>query len=66
MIEVPDADVGWLPMHGAVPRLSGTPGILARPAPMLGEHNNEILARIMSEDTLRALEAKGVIQTDHT
>jgi crotonobetainyl-CoA:carnitine CoA-transferase CaiB-like acyl-CoA transferase len=33
---------------------------------MLGEHTNEILARIMSEDTLRALEAKGVIQTDHT
>jgi formyl-CoA transferase len=66
MIEVPDADVGWLPMHGAVPRLSGTPGILARPAPMLGEHNNEILARSMSEDSLRALEAKGVIQTDRT
>jgi formyl-CoA transferase len=66
MIEVPDADVGWLPMHGAVPRLSGTPGILARPAPTLGEHNAEILARIISEDTLRDLEAKSVIQTGQT
>ncbi|MGD9847354.1 MAG: CaiB/BaiF CoA transferase family protein [Variibacter sp.] len=66
MIEVPDADIGWLPMHGAVPRLSGTPGILARPAPRLGEHNSEILARIMSEDSRHALEAQGIIRTGQT
>jgi crotonobetainyl-CoA:carnitine CoA-transferase CaiB-like acyl-CoA transferase len=66
MIEVPDADIGWLPMHGAVPRLSGTPGILARPAPRLGEHNAEILGRLMSEDSQRDLAARGVIQTGQT
>ena len=35
VIEVPDEEMpgGWLPMHGMVPRLSATPGILARPAP---------------------------------
>jgi crotonobetainyl-CoA:carnitine CoA-transferase CaiB-like acyl-CoA transferase len=64
MIEVPDAEVGWLPMHGAVPRLSGTPGILARPAPTLGEHNAEILSRIMSEDARRALEKDGIVRAE--
>jgi crotonobetainyl-CoA:carnitine CoA-transferase CaiB-like acyl-CoA transferase len=62
MIEVPDAEVGWLPMHGAVPRLSGTPGILARPAPALGEHNAEILSQIMSEEARLALENDGIIR----
>jgi crotonobetainyl-CoA:carnitine CoA-transferase CaiB-like acyl-CoA transferase len=62
MIEVPDAEVGWLPMHGAVPRLSGTPGILARPAPTLGEHNAEILSQIMSEEARLALENDGIIR----
>jgi formyl-CoA transferase len=61
MVEVPDEDIGWLPMHGDVPRMSGTPGILARPAPKLGEHNAEILASVLSEDERRALEASGVI-----
>ncbi len=42
LIEVPDDDMGWLPMHGMVPRLSVTPGRLFRPAPGLGEHNDEI------------------------
>ena len=41
--EVPDPDMGSLPMHPVVPRLSRTPGALRRPAPGLGEHNREIL-----------------------
>ncbi|MGE0750207.1 MAG: CaiB/BaiF CoA transferase family protein [Variibacter sp.] len=61
MIEVPDEDIGWLPMHGDIPRMSGTPGILARPAPKLGEHNREILASVLSEDERQAFEASGVI-----
>ncbi|MBE9607598.1 CoA transferase [Acetobacteraceae bacterium H6797] len=43
LIEMPDEEMGWVPMHGEVPRLSGTPGVFARPAPKLGEHNAEIL-----------------------
>ena len=43
LIEMPDEEMGWVPMHGEVPRLSGTPGVFARPAPKLGEHNGEIL-----------------------
>ena len=30
-------------MHNIVPRLSATPGALRRPAPALGEHNEELL-----------------------
>jgi crotonobetainyl-CoA:carnitine CoA-transferase CaiB-like acyl-CoA transferase len=41
--EVPDPDLGSLPMHPVVPRLSRTPGALRRPAPNLGEHNREVL-----------------------
>jgi len=41
--EVPDAEMGSLPMHPVIPRLSATPGALRRPAPALGEHNRELL-----------------------
>ena len=43
LIETPDEDLGWLPMHNIVPRLSETPGGMTRPAPKLGEHTAEIL-----------------------
>lgn len=62
LIEVPDEDVGWLPMHGLVPRLSGTPGILARPAPRLGEHNAAILAPLLGEAELRRLRDAEVVR----
>jgi formyl-CoA transferase len=42
--------MGTLPMHPVVPRLSGTPGALRRPAPTLGEHNREILAGLGLDD----------------
>jgi crotonobetainyl-CoA:carnitine CoA-transferase CaiB-like acyl-CoA transferase len=45
-VEVEDADYGALPMHNIVPRLSATPGVLQRPAPALGEHNEEILKEL--------------------
>ena len=43
---LPDAELGSIPMHSVVPRLSGTPGGFRRPAPKLGEHSDEILAEI--------------------
>ncbi|MFH5925248.1 CaiB/BaiF CoA transferase family protein [Roseomonas xinghualingensis] len=61
LIEVPDEEMGWLPMHGEVPRLSGTPGILARPAPKLGEHNDEILSPALGAEELARLRAAGVV-----
>jgi crotonobetainyl-CoA:carnitine CoA-transferase CaiB-like acyl-CoA transferase len=64
LIEVPDADMpgGWLPMHGMVPRLSGTPGILARPAPRLGEHNAEILEQALGAAQFQKLRDGRVIR----
>ena len=66
VIEVPDDEMpgGWLPMHGAVPRLSATPGILARPAPRLGEHNAAILGPLLGEAELARLCAAGIVRDD--
>lgn len=44
IVDVDDADFGQLPMHNILPRLSATPGVWRRPAPEIGEHNNEVLA----------------------
>jgi crotonobetainyl-CoA:carnitine CoA-transferase CaiB-like acyl-CoA transferase len=46
VVSVPDAELGRIPMHDIVPRLSATPGVLRRPAPTLGQHTEEILAEI--------------------
>ncbi len=46
IVEVEDADMGSLPMHNIVPRLSGSPGGFRRCAPALGEHTAEILAEL--------------------
>jgi crotonobetainyl-CoA:carnitine CoA-transferase CaiB-like acyl-CoA transferase len=46
VVELPDASMGALPMHNIVPRLTATPGGFRRPAPKLGEHNQEILAEL--------------------
>ena len=43
---LPDPDLGRIPMHEIVPRLSGTPGVFRRPAPRLGQHTAEILDEI--------------------
>jgi crotonobetainyl-CoA:carnitine CoA-transferase CaiB-like acyl-CoA transferase len=44
VVEVEDAELGSLPMHDIVPRLSRTPGRWRRPAPALGEHTDAVLA----------------------
>jgi formyl-CoA transferase len=62
LIEVPDEEMGWLPMHGAVTRLSGTPAILARPAPRLGAHNAEVLRPLLGAEEYDRLAASGAIR----
>ena len=64
LIEVPDEDMpgGWLPMHGLVPRLSGTPGVLARPAPRIGEHNDEILTPVLGAAEVARLRAVSILR----
>ena len=64
LIEVPDEEMpgGVLPMHGEVPRLSATPGILRRPAPKLGEHNAAVLEPLLGAEDYARLRKAGVIQ----
>lgn len=45
LVDLPDRDMGTIPMHNVVPRLSESPGAIRRPAPELGEHTAEVLAR---------------------
>src|SRR5204863_421816 len=46
VVDAPDDEMGETPMHAPVPRLSRTPGVLRAPAPAVGQHNDEIYARI--------------------
>lgn len=46
LADYPDGEMGALPMHAVVPRLSSTPGAIRSPAPRLGEHNRELLGEI--------------------
>jgi crotonobetainyl-CoA:carnitine CoA-transferase CaiB-like acyl-CoA transferase len=44
IVEADDPDLGGLPMHNIVPRLSRTPGTFRRPAPAVGADTDEVLA----------------------
>ena len=62
LVDLPDAELGHLPMHNVISRLSGTPGRLRRPAPSLGEHTAAILAELgLDRDALDGLEKQGVV-----
>jgi len=60
--ELPDDEMGSIPMHAVVPRLAGTPGEIRIPAPALGEHNNEILGGLgLSAGAIDDLRSRKVI-----
>ncbi len=62
LVDLPDGEMGRLPMHNIIPRLSDTPGRLRRPAPALGEHTFEVLEGLgLSRADLDALVEGGVI-----
>ena len=46
LVEMEDEELGSIPMHAVVPRLSSTPGALRRPAPRVGQDEAEILASL--------------------
>lgn len=63
VVELTDEEMGSLPMHAIVPRLSDTPGRLRRPAPNLGEHTAEVLMGVGCDATrLEELARGGVIR----
>jgi formyl-CoA transferase len=62
VVELPDEDMGELPMHNVVPRLSRTPGVFRMPAPKIGQHNDEIYGRIgYSQERLAELRERGIV-----
>ena len=62
IVDLPDAEMGTVPMHNVVPRLSASPGAIRTPAPALGEHTADILSRIGVDAALLAeLKSKGTV-----
>ena len=62
LADYPDAAMGRLPMHAAVPRLMGTPMSIRTPAPALGQHSRAVLAEAGIDDpAFAALLAAGVV-----
>src|SRR5262249_9099391 len=62
VVELPDPEMGAVPMHNVVPRLGLTPGQIRRPAPALGEHSAEILGSIgIGAAELAELRRAGVV-----
>jgi crotonobetainyl-CoA:carnitine CoA-transferase CaiB-like acyl-CoA transferase len=62
VVDLPDADLGTVPMHNVVPRLDATPGGFRLPAPGLGEHNEALLAELGYDRAgVADLKSRGVI-----
>lgn len=62
VVELPDDEMGTIPMHNVVPTLSGTPGAFRLPAPRLGQHNEELLAELgFDANAVADLRKQGVI-----
>ena len=62
LVELPDEDLGRLPMHNISPRLSLSPGAIRTPAPAIGQHNAAIYGSIgLDMQTLSELSKAGTI-----
>jgi crotonobetainyl-CoA:carnitine CoA-transferase CaiB-like acyl-CoA transferase len=64
MIEAVDDPVhGPIRMQGVTPKLSETPGSIRQPAPLLGEHNDEVYGELlgMTVEEIAHLRAAGII-----
>ncbi len=60
LVDVEDSELGAIPVHNIVPRLSGTPGVWRRQAPSLGQHTDELLAAAgYGPAEIEALRAEG-------
>jgi len=63
VVDLPDAEMGTVPMHHVVPRLSETPGHIRTPAPALGEHTADLLAGLgCGAEEIAALARDGVVR----
>ena len=62
IVDLPDEEMGQIPMHNVFPKLSATPGTFRRAAPDLGQDNEAILSEAgIDADTLADLKSRGII-----
>jgi crotonobetainyl-CoA:carnitine CoA-transferase CaiB-like acyl-CoA transferase len=62
IVTAKDAELGRVAMHNIVPRLSRTPGPWRRPAPLLGEHTDAILAEAgLGVEAIARLRKEGAV-----
>lgn len=63
LIDVPDPIMGTVRLVGPPFKMSGNPAPVASPAPLLGEHNGEILREMLgySDQRVADLQAEGVL-----
>ncbi|MGI4942547.1 MAG: CaiB/BaiF CoA transferase family protein [Janthinobacterium lividum] len=60
LVDVEDSELGAIPVHNIVPRLSATPGVWRRQAPALGQHTDELLAAVgYGADEIAAMRGEG-------
>src|SRR5579863_4850997 len=60
--DYPDPEMGAFPMHHVVARFLETPASIRTPAPILGEHNRELLGEVgVDEKAYSELMASGVV-----
>jgi len=63
VVDLPDDEMGSVPMHTIVPRLSLTPGHIRTPAPKLGEHSAAILGELgCAAADIEALARSGIVR----
>jgi formyl-CoA transferase len=62
VVELPDDEMGEVPVHSICPRLFNTPGVFRNSAPRLGQDNEAILEELgFSASGIESLVKKGVI-----
>ena len=63
LIDMEYPGIGKVPLPGVVIKMSGTPGAIERPAPMAGEHNEEVYISLLgfAPEQIQQLKAEGVI-----
>lgn len=66
LVEIDQPQVGKMRIVGSPIRLSETPGEVYAPAPMLGQHSEEVLKTVLrySDEQIRALKEEGVINRE--
>jgi formyl-CoA transferase len=63
IVELPDAEMGTIPVHAISPRLEVTPGLFRKAAPHLGEDTQDVLSEIgYSAAEISALASSGLIK----